>query len=41
MVDRHNQMLENTIHRYPAEVKATMHQLKKLKSKIKMYEKQD
>jgi hypothetical protein len=41
MVDRHNQMLENTIHRYPAEVKATMHQLKKLKRKIKMYEKQD
>jgi hypothetical protein len=41
MVDRQNQMIENTIHRYPAEIKQAIRTIGKLKSKIKTYEKHD
>jgi hypothetical protein len=39
LIDRRNQMKENTIHNYPIELKKTIHVLSKLKRKIKHYEK--
>lgn len=41
MVDRKNQMIENTIHRYPTEIKKAIRTLGKLKRKIKSYEEQN
>lgn len=39
MIDRCNQMLENTIHRYPTEIKQTIRVLNKLNKTIKNHEK--
>lgn len=41
LVDRRQNMLENTIHRYPAEMKEAMRTLAQLKKQIKKNEKQD
>lgn len=39
LVDRHNQMLDNSIHRYPENLQSTMLLVGKLKRKIKQHEK--
>ena len=41
MIDRHNQMRQNTIHRYTPEVKELIRLVSKLKRKIKSHEEQD
>lgn len=41
LINRHNQIKQNTIHRYPPEVKELIRLSAKLKRKIKSYEKQD
>lgn len=41
LIKRSDQMNQNTIHRYPAEIKQAIKTLSKLKRKIKQYEKQD
>lgn len=41
LIDRHKQMAQNTIARYPTDLRNTMRLLKKLNRKIKTYEKQD
>lgn len=41
LIDRHNQIMQNTIHRYPPEVKSLIRLEGKLKRKIKSYEEQD
>lgn len=41
LIKRSDQISQNTIHRYPAEIKQAIKTLSKLKRKIKEYEKQD
>lgn len=41
LINRHNQIQQNTIHRYPEEIKRAIRQLASFKRKLKKYEKQD
>lgn len=41
LIKRQDQMMQNTIHRYPAEIKQAIRTLSKLKRNIKKYEEQD